>query len=170
MTWKTCWKIQPILIALVTLVVSGCDDGRPKTVSATGTVMVDGKPVAGLVVMFVPKDEKVGRAASGRTDESGAFQLTTNRMNDGAVTGDYKVLVKDINDNSAAAANATVPKPNDPNYKDLQRSFQKGGATAQGGRVATEFGDVAKTTLNATVTPSADKNKFKFEVSAKVGG
>jgi hypothetical protein len=168
MVWKQ--TIPLILIAVAAAFVSGCGGGS-HAVPSTGTVLVDGKPVAGLVVMFVPKDTKLGKMASGRTDESGAFTLTTNRTNDGAMTGEYKVLVKEISDNSNyVAANAVVPKPNDKGYKDLQRSFQGANRTAaQTVRIALEFGDPEKTTLKATVKPSANDNKFKFEVSARPG-
>ena len=50
--------------------------------NVTGTVTYQGKPVDGATVAFNP--EGGGRAASGRTDASGKFQLTTLNANDGA--------------------------------------------------------------------------------------
>jgi len=70
-------------------VVAGCGN-RPSKV--TGTVTLDGTPVEGATVTFIPVDGKA-RSASGSTSADGTFELTTFKDKDGALPGDYKVTV-----------------------------------------------------------------------------
>jgi hypothetical protein len=76
-------------LAIVVAMGVGC--GGPATVPVTGTVTLDGEPVDGASVMFVAEGE--GRPASGTTDGSGNFTLTTFTGGDGALPGSYKVTV-----------------------------------------------------------------------------
>src|SRR5437867_12591753 len=77
------------LAAVVGLV--GC--GSPtKAVKVQGTVTLDGKPFPGATVTFTPV-EATGKPASGRSESDGGFQLTTFKPDDGALPGDYKVVV-----------------------------------------------------------------------------
>ena len=73
------------------LFVSGC--GKGKTVKVSGVVTLDGQAVDGAMVKFVPLDEAKGMGAFGRTGSDGTFRLTTRNPNDGALPGEYKVLV-----------------------------------------------------------------------------
>lgn len=77
---------------LLLLAVSGCSSSGLVTV--TGEVRLDGEPVDSAAVMFFPKG--TGRPAWAHTDDTGAFELTTYRNNDGAALGDYNVSVTKI--------------------------------------------------------------------------
>jgi hypothetical protein len=71
---------------------AGCGGGNPfDTVPVTGTVTLDGQPVDGALVLFQPSGDH--KAASGTTDSSGKFTLTTGNAGDGAMPGQYKVTV-----------------------------------------------------------------------------
>ena len=79
--------------SLVTLVVigallSGCSGSGTRPVPVSGTVSLNGQPVAGADVVFMPQQ---GQLASGQTDAQGRFQLLTAQLGDGAVPGDYAV-------------------------------------------------------------------------------
>ncbi|MEX1042205.1 MAG: carboxypeptidase-like regulatory domain-containing protein [Pirellulaceae bacterium] len=81
-----------ILAGVVTLF--GCDrtlqiEGLTKV---SGTVTYQGEPIEGATVTFSPADE-TGRAASGRTDSKGRFNLTTLNHSDGIMAGHYKVAI-----------------------------------------------------------------------------
>jgi hypothetical protein len=78
-----------VAVALL-LVGVGCNSNSP--VSVRGTVTLDGKPVEGALVLFLP--EGTGRQASGQTGADGSFRLTTIDVNDGAFPGNYKVVVQ----------------------------------------------------------------------------
>jgi hypothetical protein len=87
--WQRGWLGG--LLGVLVLAGGGC--GGSGTVKVRGTVTLDGKPLRGAVVTFVPSGEK-GRAASGATQADGSFQLTTFKPDDGALPGDYKVTVR----------------------------------------------------------------------------
>jgi hypothetical protein len=72
------------------LALSGCGGARPVKVS--GTVTLNGQPVEGAMVQFVPVKEG-GRPATGTTGADGSFSLTTVENHDGAMPGEYKVVV-----------------------------------------------------------------------------
>jgi hypothetical protein len=76
--------------ATLLLAGAGCGKGP---VSVRGTVTLDGEPVKGAMVLFLP-EEKGGQQASGQTRADGSFELTTRRSGDGAYPGDYKVVVQ----------------------------------------------------------------------------
>jgi hypothetical protein len=76
-------------LAIVVAMAVGC--GGPATVPVSGTVTLDGEPVDGATVTFVPEGE--GRPANGNTDASGNFTLTTFTGGDGALPGSYNVTV-----------------------------------------------------------------------------
>jgi len=80
-----------LLIAAVALAVSvGCSGDSLSTVPATGIVTLDGNPVAGAGVMFIPVQE--GPPASAVTDAEGKFTLETAGQ-PGAVPGQHRVTV-----------------------------------------------------------------------------
>ncbi|TWU17191.1 hypothetical protein Pla52o_53660 [Novipirellula galeiformis] len=80
-----------LLAGIASLVGCGTDAGLDGTIPAAGTVTWQGQPVEGAVVAFIPTDGS--RPASGRTDASGQFELTTLKANDGAMPGSYTVTI-----------------------------------------------------------------------------
>ena len=86
-------RLQPILLVVLIpfgLAMSGCGPDYPETVPVSGTVTLDGQPVAGASVVFTPE---AGDLATATTDSSGQFQLSTYRLADGAAPGHYRVTV-----------------------------------------------------------------------------
>jgi hypothetical protein len=77
-------------VVLVLLASIGCGSNA-KLVPVSGTVTYKGKPVANADVTFAPEDG--GRVATGHTDASGKFSLTTLALNDGASVGNHRVSV-----------------------------------------------------------------------------
>ena len=78
-------------VAVLILVAAvGCGDGRPKRVPVSGQVLVDGKPVKGGSIQFIPEGS---RASSSDLDEDGRFSLRCFEKDDGAVTGTHRVKV-----------------------------------------------------------------------------
>lgn len=82
------------LIALLSMLLIGCGGG---TRSVRGVVTLEGAPVAGATVLFMP-DNPDGpdgrRPASGFTSTDGTFRLTTYKENDGALPGKYRVVIQ----------------------------------------------------------------------------
>ncbi|WP_435016091.1 hypothetical protein TA3x_003651 [Tundrisphaera sp. TA3] len=87
------------LVGLMTLLlVAGCGGGGPAVPlhPASGTVEVDGKPAAGVMVRLHPADalDDIDRPQPfATTGEDGSFRLGTFEKEDGAPAGSYKVTL-----------------------------------------------------------------------------
>ena len=74
---------------ILALAVAGC--GGTRTSPVSGVVLLDGKPLAGASVQFVPQGS--GRDATGETDSNGQFAMSTFEPKDGVMPGTYKVVI-----------------------------------------------------------------------------
>ncbi|HUT93657.1 MAG TPA: hypothetical protein VMY37_29605 [Thermoguttaceae bacterium] len=80
--------------------VVGCGGpGTAPTVKVTGTVTYNGEPVDGVNVGFIP-DGEGARPASGTTDASGKFSLSTFKSGDGATLGKHTVVITEPTDST----------------------------------------------------------------------
>ena len=81
------------ILVTIGIVQTSCSSAnRPRTYRVTGTVIMQGKPVEGAVITFVPTATD-GDAASAITDADGKYELTTWQAGDGARPGEYRVKV-----------------------------------------------------------------------------
>jgi hypothetical protein len=117
--------------------IAGC--GQSEAVPVTGTVLLNGQPAANAEVIFTPTK---GRLASGSTDASGRFTLSTGAPNDGAVPGDHKVTVVEY-----------YPPGKPPPMT----------ASGAPSRFPANYADTSLTPLKVTVERGA-KNDFTLEV------
>ena len=93
------WAVLP-----AALLAAGCaGGGTAQPVKVRGVVKLDDKPIEGAMVVFLPADSKSGHNAQGVTRGDGSFQLSTYRDGDGALPGEYKVVVQ-YNEGVAAPA------------------------------------------------------------------
>jgi hypothetical protein len=76
--------------AMAMLVVCGCGGNGP--VPVHGVVALDDRPLAGATVTFVPASPGA-REAHAFSSADGSFKMSTYEPHDGAVPGEYKVLV-----------------------------------------------------------------------------
>lgn len=65
-------------------------------IPTSGTVWLDGKPLAGATVMFNPVPGTKGNGGFGVTDAEGKFKLTDYQENPGCPEGDYGVTFTKI--------------------------------------------------------------------------
>lgn len=94
---------REIVLAIVTMVfpfaLSGCSSGEYKLVPVSGTVTLDGKPVAGARVIFEPQRSNAqaltaGPGSDGKTNEEGRYSLaTTADARPGAIAGTHAVVI-----------------------------------------------------------------------------
>jgi hypothetical protein len=94
-------------VASLLLLISGCGDGSglPPRFSVKGTVTYNGQPVEKGTIEFRPVDLASAQAATGEI-QNGSYYLTTANDGDGALPGDYQVVIKATEvDLSKAAAN-----------------------------------------------------------------
>ncbi|MBL8849356.1 MAG: hypothetical protein JNG89_06715 [Planctomycetaceae bacterium] len=98
------WGLGVLLAVSVLLAGCGGSSGRPRAVAVSGVLTLDGQPVKGARIRFVPVAEG-GRTAIGDTDDTGKFTLATFEPGDGIVPGEYDA---DVATNMAAP---TTPAP-----------------------------------------------------------
>ena len=79
-----------LIATLFVLLLIGCGESHD-VAAVTGTVTYKGQPVEGATVAFHGANAKV--LATGTTDASGKFKLTSYAPGDGAAPGSYKVTV-----------------------------------------------------------------------------
>jgi len=79
-------------------VLAGCGDGKLPLYTVTGTILVDGQPADGAMIILCPLEtaspELQRERPFGTTGPDGKFELTTFLQNDGVPVGEYKVLVQ----------------------------------------------------------------------------
>lgn len=88
-------RLPFVLFSACCALLLGCDakPGLEGVVPVQGTVTYNGEPVEGATVTFMPSSAG-GKAAVGKTDDSGHFTLTTQNPGDGALPGDYLITVR----------------------------------------------------------------------------
>jgi hypothetical protein len=104
------------LVPVVSLIifVSGCDSGL-RTEYVEGIVTLDGNPLDGALVTFIPSGAEA-KIASGATNAKGKYVLTTQeggRPGRGTTQGDYKVTIakrKPAEDDRNTASAAVEPQ------------------------------------------------------------
>jgi len=159
--WLPAFGLLALTLAL------GCGGGGPVVEKVTGVVTLDGKPVEGATVTFVPGAG--GLFASGLTATDGTFTLNTAAPGatpgGGAVSGEYQVAILKLN----STAGRTTDDPNDPNYDPLASVSENPNAPKkQTYLVPRAYGDASTSGLRATVKKG--ENTLKFELDSKFGG
>lgn len=109
------------LLCVVMLV--GCDSSSgPKTVNASGVVLLDGNPVDGAQVTFIDDAGQITAVAT--TDAAGKFSLMHNGEKKGAVPGSYKVQVSKtkLTGNEGGGTEITISHGLPPKYASIATS------------------------------------------------
>jgi hypothetical protein len=79
------------LLVAACFVTVGCGGSNlPPTGTVTGVVTVDGQPIEGASVEFIPSS---GRPSVGLTDASGKYELMITNDDKGALVGSHKVRI-----------------------------------------------------------------------------
>jgi hypothetical protein len=85
------WALSSLFISLT---VSGCGDGLPKTYPVKGKVVFKGgKPMTSGTIM-VQSVAKPDLLASGDLQSDGSFELYSNMGKSGMVEGEHRVLIE----------------------------------------------------------------------------
>src|SRR5207302_974197 len=152
------------LAAALLLNGPGCGSGQPKLYKVTGKVTLDGQPLSGATVQFVPADPATGlEIARGSTGSDGVYNLTTYNTNDGAMEGNYKVLVTISPKAEVASGDSTAPGGLDPNKmkemfaKNMAESFKRNTRAAPKETVIhRDYSNFESTPLQAKVNAGAN--------------
>lgn len=84
-----------VLVATL-LCLAGCNQKNPNLPAqypVSGTVTLDGKPLTGAGVMFLPRGDTRGTGAMGTTDDAGKYTLKTDFGGPGAPEGEFAVTI-----------------------------------------------------------------------------
>jgi hypothetical protein len=113
---------------------------RPKTYPASGRVLWNGEPAAGVIVSLDSKSHRL--SAVGMTDSTGRFTLKTFKPGDGAASGEHGVRLDKIEITG-----------HDANGTPIEVSV-----------MPAKYADAKTSCLTATVVEKG-KNEFTFEVT-----
>ncbi len=131
------------LIALAVGVV-GCGHEQKSAVPlfpVRGTVTLDGKPLAGADLRFIPEGETPGQGGSGSTKADGAYTVSTPFGEPGAAAGEYRVVIQKA-EPLPGAGPAGTPGPDRPPIESAHRDL-----------LPPIYADPARSPLKASVTP-----------------
>lgn len=85
----------PAVLLVVLAFSSGCSNSDlPPMADVRGTVLLEGDPVPDAIVTLTPTAG--GRPAQGVTDSTGAFEMSTFSMGDGALVGEHQVVINPV--------------------------------------------------------------------------
>ena len=91
-------KFACLLSVVMISALVGCGDSLPPLTPVTGTITMDGEALDGASISLMPAENTAGRTASGVSDASGNFTLSTTFNQElgtapGVIGGIYKVMV-----------------------------------------------------------------------------
>jgi hypothetical protein len=117
------------LSVLVLVIVSGCGGSKYSPVS--GTVTLDGQPLANVVVSFQPISAELnsGPGSTGRTNDKGEYTLEVVGGGNGAVDGWHKVTIRPVVEGNPAGAKLIIPAKYN-SKSELKFEVKSGGNTA----------------------------------------
>ena len=115
--------------ALLCMIVStaGCTGGSESAdAAARGKVSLDGKPLPGGVVLFIPRGGS-GQGGSALIQSDGTFTVRTSASKSGIDAGDYAVFIKPTDDMTDGGG--IPPKYGDESNIELMATIRQGGVT-----------------------------------------
>jgi len=169
--------LKLVAATAVVSVLTGCSGGgTANTVPVKGTVKLGGAAVPGAAVTFTPTG--AGTVATGITNAQGEFSLQTFVAGDGAIPGEYKVVISKsqvqqsstttkstADDPSAAYAAAEASGANVGGKENFAAPAGSAAATGAGAQdlLPAKYKSVDTTDLTAKVEKGKDNN-FPFDL------
>jgi hypothetical protein len=148
-----------ILSLFVLPYVCGCGPSNPlDTIVVTGTVTVDGQPMEGIRITFIPMDGGA-YGAFGTTDSRGRFRLSSPSapVGSGAVAGEYIPVFSKVE---------VEERP--PTDSPEEERILYGGAPPKVTHLIPEkYGDVKTGGFDPVTVEKGKKNEFTFDLSTQ---
>jgi len=139
--------ILSLLVAFVLVAGCGKPSNLPPQYPVSGIISLDGKPLPGAGIMFLPRGETRGRGAMAMTDPTGKYTLKTDHGGPGAPEGEYAVTISRVVNRDGTPY---VPNP------DVAEAGER--ETLPG-----HYSDSMKTTLKANVPKGGDTINFDLK-------
>ena len=134
------WRRLPLLFLCGACSVAGCSGG-PRLAEVTGTVRLNGVPLANIMVEFNP-DALSGVRSTATTDENGRYELVCDDQRPGALVGPHRVVLHDL----AIYGGKFLGRR-------LEQVGTKGGPTLKPSRIPNQYGSTGHTPLKKEVKP-----------------
>jgi len=99
-------------LAICGMLGCGSREPQPDLAKVTGIVTLDGAPLSGASVSFIPKVPDArgnGRASTAGTDEKGAFSLLYGPGQPGAIVGEHSVQISKLSGTSEEPGSEMLP-------------------------------------------------------------
>lgn len=100
------WSLTNFLVLGLLVIAAGCGTPGPEIADVSGKVTMDGQPLAGASVVFVPVG---GRPAGAATDAEGNYVLNFTRGRKGAIPGESRVQISTKSDPYTDESGKPVP-------------------------------------------------------------
>jgi hypothetical protein len=156
-------RITTALAAALAAFASGCGDDGPKLVPVSGVVTLNGKPLEGATISFVPdSSNKEGLPGEDITGPQGNYKAMT-RGRSGLVPGKYKAVVTKVP--SAPAGAVAANHPDDPFMAELSVA----GPEAAKGKKKGSAGDKLDWEKACEVPPNGGSLDFDVKATAAAG-
>jgi hypothetical protein len=136
-----------LAVGLLLGISCGCEKYEgPPLYPVSGTVTLDGKPLANAGVMFLPRESTLGNACLGITDASGKYVLKAERGGgEGCQEGTFAVTISKMKDPPPGAGEVAAAE------------------TGTEETLPAKYWDSAQTILNAKVPSGGATIDFKLE-------
>ena len=137
-------------LAAGVMLIAGCGSKNAlDTIPIRGEVIYNGKPLTEGTVVYLPAPGSKSRQATGPLESDGSFSLTTQSADDGAMKGEYQIIVL-----------AYKPKPPEPKSKEeLEALINKEGESQRGFIIPEKYTNPETSGLSDTV----DENHSGFK-------
>jgi len=152
------YPIALLLVALATLLITGCGDGLPRRYPISGQVLLGEEPLGSGFVRFVPPN---ARPATGRIGPDGRFTLTTGQKpGDGAVAGQHVVTVIAYDESRPGTFTSLIPEI----YNDPRRTPLRATVTGPNDNVVLRVEPISQEAPAATpIDTSGDEDPMNWE-------
>lgn len=155
------------------LLVAGCGGNEEDSfvlVPVSGTVMLDGKPLEGATVTFIPSISNKPATDGGDVSGSGGSFSAKYRNRPGLAPGSYKVVVGQPRSGGGSSKAGALPDDitKSPYMAGMALDAARGGPGGKKAEKAWPYGDATSTPLNHEVSAKGDTGlQFDLKTALK---
>ena len=150
-----------MFICIAVLLLPGCGGDGFDRIPVAGTVTLDGEPIDGAAVTFIPTTQGEALTGEGRTDHEGNFVLRS-KGEQGLPPGSYKVAVRKV---SGEGAEINDDMTDEEQNKAMFNAMMRPQPTVF--LVPKKYASIETSGLTFEVSSDAEKNKFEITLTGR---